>query len=550
MPLIRFRTLVLTLIVIAATVKAVEAQPAPAAEAPVAMAPVTVDGIPLFRVRGVTSYPAESRARLIEERVVEAARDGAIAPESVTVVPGEAALRIVAGTRTLMFVADADAVIEGVSPAVLAATHVVRLRQAIADYRSARARPALMLAAWRTLVATALMAAVLLLVAWLWRRLDAILQRRVQARIHSVGIQSFEVVRADQIRGAVDNVRRGLRAIVFVVATLVYASYVLALWPWTRGLSHGAAGLVVDPLLVLGSGLVANIPRLGFLVVLFVMIRLILRVIRMFFEAIASGGVTLANFDAEWAQPTYKIVRLAIVALGVIVAYPYIPGSESDAFKGVSLFVGIVFSLGSSSAIANIIAGYMMTYRRAFKVGDRIRIGDSTGDVILARLQVTHLRSVKNEEIVIPNSQILGQEVINYSSLAREGGGLLLHSEVAIGYDTPWRQVEALLLLAAARTHGLGHEPVPFVLVKRLGEFSIVYEVNVPCVEIAAMGRLYSALHQNILDVFNEYGVQIMVPAYEGDPPEPKLVAPANWNASPAPAPSRPATPAPGNPVL
>jgi small-conductance mechanosensitive channel len=180
-----------------------------------------------------------------------------------------------------------------------------------------------------------------------------------------------------------------------------------------------------------------------------------------------------------------------------------------------------------------------MTYRRAFKVGDRIRVGDVMGDVILARLQVTHLRSIKNEEIVIPNSKILGVEVINYSSLARDRGSLLLHTEVAIGYDTPWRQVEALLLLAAARTPGLGHEPIPFVLVKRLGEFSIVYEVNVPCVEIAAMGRLYTALHQNILDVFNEYGVQIMVPAYEGDPPEPKIVAPANWNPSPAPAPSQ-----------
>ena len=133
--------------------------------------------------------------------------------------------------------------------------------------------------------------------------------------------------------------------------------------------------------------------------------------------------------------------------------------------------------------------------------------------------------------------------MINYSSLAREHGALVLHTEVGIGYDTPWRQVEAMLLAAAARTPGLGREPKPFILVKRLGDFAVTYELNVPCGEVSAMWRLYTALHHNILDVFNEYGVQIMTPAYEGDPPEPKVVPPTNWHVAPAaPAPSPPAT--------
>jgi small-conductance mechanosensitive channel len=165
------------------------------------------------------------------------------------------------------------------------------------------------------------------------------------------------------------------------------------------------------------------------------------------------------------------------------------------------------------------------------------------GDVIQTRLQVTHLRSLKNEEVVIPNSQILGGEVINYSSLAREHGALILHTEVGIGYDTPWRQVEAMLLAAGARTPGLGREPKPFILIKRLGDFAVTYELNVPCGEVPAMARIYTALHHNILDVFNEYGVQIMTPAYEGDPPEPKVVPPTNWHVAPAvTAPSIPAT--------
>ena len=273
--------------------------------------------------------------------------------------------------------------------------------------------------------------------------------------------------------------------------------------------------------------------------VLFFVIRLVLRLVRLFFETVGRGTVKLANFDADWAEPTYKIARIAIIAFGLIVAYPYIPGSESDAFKGVSLFIGIVFSLGSSSAISNIIAGYMMTYRRAFKVGDRVKIGDAMGDVIEMRLQVTHLKTFKNEEIVIPNSQILAGDVINYSSFVKTQG-LILYTEVGIGYETPWRQVEAMLLEAAGRCElPSGEPPRAFVRLKKLADFAVTYEVNVYCTDIQAMLPMYTALHRHILDVFNEYGVQIMTPAYEGDPEQPKIVPPKDWFTAPAVAPSR-----------
>jgi small-conductance mechanosensitive channel len=245
--------------------------------------------------------------------------------------------------------------------------------------------------------------------------------------------------------------------------------------------------------------------------------------------------VRLSRFEPEWSQPTYKILRIAVVAFGLVVAYPYIPGSQSQAFKGVSLFIGLVFSLGSSTAIANVIAGYMMTYRRAFKPGDRVKIGDTVGDVIETRLQVTHIRSFKNEEIVIPNAQILSGEVLNYSTLARTQG-LILHTEVGIGYEVSWRKVEGMLLEAAGRTSGLATDGRPFVLLKRLGDFAITYELNAYCREATAMNALYTALHRNILDVFNENGVQIMTPAYEGDPPEPKIVPPAEWTVAPSSA--------------
>jgi small-conductance mechanosensitive channel len=222
-----------------------------------------------------------------------------------------------------------------------------------------------------------------------------------------------------------------------------------------------------------------------------------------------------------------------------VVAFPYIPGSESSAFKGISIFLGVLFSLGSTSFIANILAGYTLTYRRVFKIGDRVKIADFIGDVVETKLQVTHLHTVKNEEIIVPNSMIVNGHVINYSSLAREKG-LILHTSVTIGYDAPWRQVHAMLLMAAEKTPGLLREPAPFVLQKSLGDFYVDYELNVYTDKPLEMAKLYSELHQNIQDFFNEYGVQIMSPAYESDPDRPKFVPKEKWYAPPAKPPDDP----------
>ena len=198
--------------------------------------------------------------------------------------------------------------------------------------------------------------------------------------------------------------------------------------------------------------------------------------------------------------------------------------------------MGVLFSLGSTSVISNVIAGYTMTYRRAFRVGDRVKIGATVGDVMEMRVLVTHVKTPKNEEVVIPNSTILGGEVTNYSTMAR-AQGLILHTIVGIGYDVPWRQVEAMLLLAAERTEGLLQEPGPFVRQKSLGDFAVNYELNAYCDDPSQMPKLCSEMHRNIQDVFNENGVQIMSPAYRGDPAEPKIVPKEQWYSPPATSP-------------
>jgi len=371
----------------------------------------------------------------------------------------------------------------------------------------------------------------------LFRRINGLLEMRFRKRIEEFEIKSLRLVQAHQIWAGAVAIVKVIRALLLLSLLYIYLELVLGLFPWTRWLARELLDYVADPLLVMSRAFVAYLPKLFFLIVLVLVVRFVLKLIHVFFDAIAEGRVHFANFEQEWAWPTYRIVRFVFLAFMLVIAYPYIPGSDSDAFKGVSLFLGVLFSLGSSSVLSNVIAGYSMTYRRAFKVGDRVRIDNTFGDVVEMSVLVTHILTPKNERVVIPNSKILNNEVINYSAMARDKG-LILHTTVGIGYETSWRQVEAMLLMAAERTSGLRPNSKAFVLQKSLGDFAVNYELNVYSDDPRSMNRQYTELHRNILDVFNEYGVQIMTPAYEGDTPEPKVVPKDRWYAAPAQAPS------------
>ncbi len=518
-------------LVLAAALAAAQEQGHP--EAPLDFADVKLDGVTLFKVRGATSLPAAVRAAGIERRIEEVAADRSIDAASVHAQPDGAFVPIYGGKTRIMVVTPADAQAEQLQLDVLVTLVQGRIRDAIVDYRAARSTEARVKGALNAGGATLLAAASAGLVLWLAVRLRRRVDEAMRERVHTVGIQSFELLRAERMRAVVQGLLRLLSVAVLVGIAMLWLIFSLQQFPATRGLAATLIDSILAPLTALGLGLLGALPNLVFLAILYYAIRGVLRLVRAFFSAVERGAVKLSDFEPEWAMPTYKIIRLAIAALGLVIAYPYIPGSDSAAFKGVSLFAGVVFSLGSSSAIANIIAGYMMTYRRAFRAGDRVKIGDVVGDVTGVRLQVTHLRTPKNEEVVIPNSQIINGHVLNYSTLARESG-LLLHTTVGIGYETPWRQVEAMLLEAARRTSGLAAEPPPFVLQTALGDFAVVYELNVGCDVPQSMPQLYTALHRNILDVFNEYGVAIMTPAYVADPPEAKVVPKSKWHLAPA----------------
>jgi len=510
-----------------------QAAPGVDPEAEPSTAPVILDGTVLFRVRGVSTLPAQERASRIAERIVAAAEDPALDPGAVRIVEGAAGSELHAGAQRLMIVGEADAALEQAPRAAVAMLHREAAVEAIRRYRAERTPAALRAALLGTVIIAAALIAALILLVLLGRRLDGLLERRLHSQIRHVQIKSYRLIDAELIWKALQRTLSTLRALLMLAAAFVALGLALRRFPGTRELAHNLLSYLLGPLRAMGVAALDALPNLIFLVVLVVIVRSLLKATRLFFDAVGAGHLTVQSFEASWAAPTYRLVRIAVVAFSLIVAYPYIPGSGSDAFKAISIFAGILFSLGSSSVISSVIAGYAMTYRRTFRMGDRVKIGEVVGDVEQVGVMVTRLRTLKNEEAVIPNSQILQGEVVNYSAYARQGG-LILHTRVGIGYEVPWRQVEAMLLLAADRTPGVLREPRPFVLQSGLADFCVNYELNVYCDQANAMLELYTELHRRVLDVFNEHGVQIMTPAYQRDPEQPKIVPRDQWYAAPA----------------
>ena len=503
------------------------------AESVVQTAPVIVDGETLFRVTGVEAYPAEKRAQAIADRIRVVAANRTVAPESLRLQDESFGTRILAGDQTIMVVFDADPAYAGVSRQYLAHAAVERIKEAIIDYRRDR-EPRLLLR--HGLLAAG---ATLALIFGLWtahvvvRKSRSALERRYKEKVQGVRIQSLRLIEAERLWGVVTGALGLIWAVIALMITYIYVHYVLTLFPWTRGLGNSLSDILVSPLVAIGAGFLNAVPNLIFLAILVLVTWYVLKLIRLLFVGIETGAITLSGFEAAWSKPTYRLVRFGVIAFALVAAYPYIPGSDSQAFKGISLLIGVVFSLGSSSLIGNMISGYSMAYRRLFKNGDRVRIGDYMGDVEETRLMVTYLRTIKNELVAVPNSKIINSDVVNYSALARKEG-LILHTTVGIGYETPWRQVEGMLIRAAERTQGLLREPKPFVMRKELGDFAITYEINAYCDDPQAMEQLYTALYASILDVFNEYGVQIMTPAYMADPQQAKIVPKDQWYSAPA----------------
>lgn len=487
--------------------------------------------IAVFR-GSLLGYPPEQRRLNALERIMRVLESGRV--DSVHTKPIPQGLMIAMGNQGVFVLTPAD--IDSSSGETLqsvSARVAENLRQAVQFEIQQRSFTYRLKAAALTILATALFVFLL----WALRRghrfVDERLQRAARKGISKARLEELALIDANR---PLAYLRRliGLAAwMAVLLLTYIWLTFSLRRFPYTRPWGDSLRGFFLTTFENFGFAILRAIPDVITVVLVFIITRFVVRALKAFFNSVEAGKVTVPWLHADIVQPTRRIAVIILWVFAFIVAFPYLPGSESEAFKGVSVFLGLVLSLGSSGVVSQMMSGFVIMYSRAFKVGDYIRIGDLEGSVTALGIFSTKIKTIKREEVTVPNNVITSTTVKNFSRLhATEG--VLLYASVTIGYGTPWRQVHALLIMAAERTPGLRREPPPFVGQVALSDFYVEYQVNAYLEKPEARLPTLALLHANIQDAFNEYGVQILSPHYEADPPQPVWVPKEKWYEAPA----------------
>lgn len=348
---------------------------------------------------------------------------------------------------------------------------------------------------------------------WLFRKLKLRIVRLRNTRLKPFSIQDYELLDTHKQVRLLVFLASLVRYVIMFLQLLLTVPLLFSIFPQTKDLAYQLFSYIWNPVKSIFIGVVDYIPNLFTIFIIYMAVKYLVRLFRYLADEVQSERLKLRGFYPDWAIPTYHIIRFLLYAFMLAMIYPYLPGSNSGVFQGISVFVGLIVSLGSSTVIGNIIAGLVITYMRPFKIGDRIKLNDTTGNVVEKTPLVTRIRTPKNEVVTIPNSFVMSSHTVNFSQSAREYG-LIIHSEVSIGYDVPWRTVNKLLVEAALNTPGVVDDPRPFVLSTSLSDWYPVYQVNAYIKDADRLAEIYSDLHQNIQDRFNEAGVEIMSPHY------------------------------------
>jgi small-conductance mechanosensitive channel len=332
-------------------------------------------------------------------------------------------------------------------------------------------------------------------------------------RLTKLAEQGAPVAYGRRLLPLISNLLRIVRFMIIILLIYLALPVLFFIFPASKPIATQLLGYIVNPLKSIALALFHYIPNLLTITVIFIVTRYVVKLVKFIANEVSHEAIVIKGFYYDWAMPTYNIIKVLLYAFMFVVVFPYLPGSDSKVFQGVTVFLGILFSLGSSSAIANMVAGIVLTYMRPFKVGDRVKVGEISGDVIEKNMLITRLRTIKNEDITIPNASILGGHTTNYTTSAGTLG-LILNTTITIGYDAPWQTIHELMINAALATDGILTTPQPFVLQTALNDFNVSYQVNAYTSKSHEMAAIYSKLHQNIQDKFNAAGVEIMSPHF------------------------------------
>ena len=477
-------------------------------------APVLVDSRPVVYIyASVGGFSQEARAEAIEKRLMDLAKARKVPVESIQVEEHDAWSAITSAGNIIMLVTDQDAAAAGRVRQRLAQEDAELIRQAVQRYRQEHRWTNLLLGLLYTVLASAALLLVLRGV-WKLREMVGAAFEKWMAKYTRSDASKMTISAASYLARLFLTVGHACFWLVVIALAQAYITAVLRFFPQTHEVSRATTSWLYSQLLSLGREAVDYLPNLVLVIVIGGVAYIFLQFSAQIFRDVERGVVKIRGFYPDWARPTANLVRILVLALAAVVMFPYLPGAKSPAFQGITIFLGVLLSLGSSSAVANAVAGTILNYTRSFQVGDMVSIGDTFGEVVEKGLIATRVRATPRTEIVtIPNGLVMGAAVRNYSAEAKAHGATL-HTTVTIGYDAPWRRVHELLISAALSTSHILEQPAPFVLQTALNDFYVSYELSAYTDTPRQMPLVYSELHQNIQDKFNQGGIEINSPHY------------------------------------
>jgi small-conductance mechanosensitive channel len=463
---------------------------------------------------GIGPFSAAARAAALEGRIRGLADNPFYRADSLHLVRNNDMVNIFYEDGIVTTISTRDSIAVNASRAKIGNERIHAITSAITSYRSTNSKTGIL----HSIIYSSAVLVLLVLLIYVVNRLFKFFRKRIsdliEKRQTAFSIFGYEFLDKKKQVSIVLFLGKLIRTIIFLLMLTLGLLLMFSILPWTKPFTINVLGVILSPLKNFLSMLLSFLPNLLIILVILTITYYINRFFRFLKREIESGALKLPGFYPEWALPTFNIIRVVVWVFTIILIWPYIPGSDSKIFQGISVFFGLVFSFTSASLLSNVMAGFSLTYTRAFRLGDRVRIGEVTGDVIEKSMLVTKILTIKNEEVTVPNSKIMTSEVVNYSTKAKEGG-LILYTSVTIGYDSPWKKIHELLINAALATDGVLRDPPPFVLQTSLDDFYISYQINAYTREPNMMAELYSRLHQNIQDKFNEAGMEIMSPHYK-----------------------------------
>ena len=459
------------------------------------------------------SFSPKERAKAVSERIQSLAGLRDFSTDSLVVESEYNILNLVYSDQIVTSISEEDALWSKMNAADLSIKYQKTISEAILNYQNETNIITLLKEFGLALLVLIITYLIIkyIFIAFRWTAIK--IHAQENKRIKGIKIKDYTLFDASRQVAVLINLNTVLKWLVVLSTVYIALPILFGIFPWTKDMAQTLFGYVLNPLKDIGLGLWNYLPNLITVIVIIIVFRYVLKGLYFLKSEIQQENLKLPGFYSDWAAPTYQIVKVLVFAFMVVVIFPYLPGSDSPVFQGVSVFLGFLFTFGSAGSLSNIIAGLVLTYMRLFKMGDRVKIGSISGDVIEKNMLVTRVRTTKNEIISIPNATVMNSHTINYSSDAPEKG-LIMHSTITIGYDVPWRKMEAVLIKAALKTPLLLDDPAPFVLQTSLDDFYVSYQINAYTREPNKQATIYSNLHANIQDFCNEAGIEIMSPHY------------------------------------